>query len=201
MAGVRGPEQPIVNVVGELVALGPLRRDLLPTYQRWINDLAAADRIGLLPQPWTIERETEWYEASASATDWVSFTVYERTAWRPVGTCGLIELDHRHGTAAIVMHIGDTADRGKGYGTGAVRLLLDYAFTALGLHNVMLGVDETKLAGRRAYEKAGFKEIGRRRQSIRRAGRRSDEILMDCLASEFTGPVLGRVFAPDEPRP
>lgn len=29
-----------VNIVGELVTLGPLRRDLVPTYQRWMNDLA-----------------------------------------------------------------------------------------------------------------------------------------------------------------
>jgi hypothetical protein len=31
-------------------------------------------------------------------------------------------------------------------------------------------------------------------------GRRWDEIFMDCLATEFTSPVLGRVFVPDEPR-
>ena len=30
-------EQPILNVEGDLVALGPLRRDLLPLYTRWIN--------------------------------------------------------------------------------------------------------------------------------------------------------------------
>ena len=30
-------EQPILNVEGGLVAPGPLRRDLLPLYTRWIN--------------------------------------------------------------------------------------------------------------------------------------------------------------------
>ena len=30
--------QPIVNIVGEKVALGPLRRDLLPLYHKWSND-------------------------------------------------------------------------------------------------------------------------------------------------------------------
>jgi RimJ/RimL family protein N-acetyltransferase len=37
--------------------------------------------------------------------------------------------------------------RGKGYGTGTTRLMLDYAFTALGLHNVMLTVFEFNSAG------------------------------------------------------
>ncbi len=38
--------RPVLNVVGELVALGPLRRDLLPLYGRWINDLASARNLG-----------------------------------------------------------------------------------------------------------------------------------------------------------
>src|SRR3712207_7011957 len=31
-------DQPLVNIVGELVALGPLRRDLLPLYLRWRSE-------------------------------------------------------------------------------------------------------------------------------------------------------------------
>jgi len=62
-------------------------------------------------------------------------------------------------------------------------------------------VFEFNLAGRRAYERAGFREVGRRRQGHRMGGRRWDVIYMDCLASEFTSPVLGRVFVPDLPRP
>ena len=54
--------------------------------------------------------------------------------------------------------------------------------------------------GLRAYEKAGFKQIGRRRECRVMGGKVYDEIYMDCLASEFESPVLGRVFAPDAPR-
>jgi hypothetical protein len=31
-------------------------------------------------------------------------------------------------------------------------------------------------------------------------GRLWDTIYMDCLASEFTSPVLGKIFVPDEER-
>ncbi len=71
---------------------------------------------------------------------------------------------------------------------------------ALGLHSVMLTVAEFNLAGHRAYEKAGFREFGRRRQCRWLGGRLWDDVSMDCIAAEFTSPVLGRVFAPDEPR-
>ncbi|MDQ3228041.1 MAG: GNAT family N-acetyltransferase, partial [Chloroflexota bacterium] len=40
----------------------------------------------------------------------------------------------------------------------------------------------------RAYEKAGFREIGRRRWAQLLAGCRYDVVLMDCLADEFIPP-------------
>jgi RimJ/RimL family protein N-acetyltransferase len=60
----------------------------------------------------------------------------------------------------------------------------DDAFTILGLHNLILTVYEPNLAGRRAYTKAGFREVARRRQSHWLNGRFWDEIVMECLATE-----------------
>jgi RimJ/RimL family protein N-acetyltransferase len=64
----------------------------------------------------------------------------------------------------------------------------------------MLTVFEYNLAGRRAYEKAGFREFGRRRQCRLMGGRLWDEVYMECLAMEFISPLLGRIFVPDQPR-
>lgn len=119
-------EPPIVTVVGERVALGPLRRDLLPLYQRWINDLSAVRNFGVPPRPQTAEQEAAWYDAAATAADTTSFTVYERATWRPVGTTALRDIDFRHRRAEFGILIG-ADDRGEGYGTEATRLTLDYA--------------------------------------------------------------------------
>jgi RimJ/RimL family protein N-acetyltransferase len=192
-------ERPIVNIEGELVALGPLRRDLLPTYVRWINNFSTMRTLGFAaPGPMTLEQETTWYDGQAAREP--AFTIYERATWRPVGNTGLHAVDHRNGSAVFGIMIGEPDCRGKGYGTEVTRLMLDYAFTALGLHSVMLTCYEFNLAGQRAYAKAGFKEFGRRRQCRWMGGRLWDEVYMDCLASEFESPVLGRVFAPDQPR-
>ncbi len=195
----RRDQRPPVNVEGELVALGPLRRDLIPTYHRWHNDVATT-RTFNLPQPTTLEQEAASYAELTAAKEMALFTVYERASWRAVGTAYLTDIDHRHRRAEFGVLIGEAACRGKGYGTEVARLVLDYAFTALGLHSVLLTVYEFNLAGRRAYEKAGFREFGRRRQSHWMGGHYWDEILMDCLATEFGSPVLSRVFVPDAPR-
>lgn len=190
-------QTPVVNIAGERIALGPHRRELLPTYQRWINDFDALRTLGAVaPRPTTLEQETSWYDGQRS--DEARFTIYERATWRPIGTTALHAIDHRNRTAIFGIHIGESDARGKGFGTEAAVLTLDYAFTALGLHSVMLTVAEFNRAGRRAYEKAGFKEFGRRRQCRLLGGRLWDEISMDCLDREFVSPVLAQIFTPDE---
>jgi RimJ/RimL family protein N-acetyltransferase len=192
-----GDERPVLNIEGGLVALGPLRRDLLPLYQRWINDLEAALALGAF-LPITVEKETEWYESQAKSESDITFTIYDLSTLRPIGTSGLMRVDHRNRRAEFGILIGEPGCRNRGYGTETARLVLDYAFTVVGLHNVMLRVFEFNRGAVRAYEKAGFKEIGRRRQSYSAGGRVWDEIWMDCLSTEFESSSLGQLFKTDE---
>ena len=125
-------ERPILNIEGELVALGPLRRDLLPLYQRWINNLRTTRTLDLPPYPMTVEKEQDWYDQHSRAENDVPFTIYERKTLRPIGNTGLHGVDYRTRTATFGIIIGEPECRGKGYGTETTRLMLDYAFTALG---------------------------------------------------------------------
>ena len=70
--------------------------------------------------------------------------------------------------------------------------MLEYAFTGLGLHNVMLTAFAYNERGIRAYTRAGFREIGRRRQAHRFAGVAEDIVMMECLATEFERPASAR---------
>ncbi len=195
------PAAPIVNMVGDRVALGPLRRELLPVYTRWRNDFAVARTMEYFPGPFTAEERAAWFERAGHDTESIRFTVYELGSWRPIGIANLHDVDVHHGTAEFGVMIGETDARGRGLGTETTRLMLDYGFTALGLHNIMLRVYAYNAAGLRAYQKAGFREFGRRSQSRLFAGRRWDEVHMECLVSEFSSPVLGRVLAADAPEP
>jgi RimJ/RimL family protein N-acetyltransferase len=94
-------------------------------------------------------------------------------------------VDHYNRTATFGILIGEKDCWGKGYGTEATRLVLDYAFTGLGLHNVMLNVFANNERAIRAYRRAGFREIGRRRQAHRTGGDLEDVVFMDCLATDL----------------
>ena len=179
-------ERPVLNVTGEKVALGPLRRDLLPLYQKWVNDWEVTRTVGGM-RPWTWEAEEDWYERASKREGDVIFTIYERGALRAIGTAASHDVNHRHRTAEFGILIGEKDCWGKGYGTEATRLTLGYAFGTLGLHNVTLSVHADNERAIRAYTRAGFQVVGRRREVVRRAGRCLDLVLMDCLAREFSG--------------
>ncbi|MGH2585073.1 MAG: GNAT family N-acetyltransferase [Dehalococcoidia bacterium] len=185
---------PVLNLVGETVALGPQRRDLVPLYRRWLNDFVILTGLGVPPAPLTHEAEEQQYRDTDAAADQVWFTVYERTTLRPLGISGLRDIDHAHGTAEFVIFIGERELWRRGYGTEATRLVLDYGFTALGLHSILLRVYDFNVRGIQAYTRAGFREVGRWRQAHRLAGRVVDVVFMDCLASEFESLVLQRLL-------
>jgi RimJ/RimL family protein N-acetyltransferase len=178
-----------------------VRRDLIETYQRWLNDFGTTRTLSVSPGPMTIEAETEWFaEASRASGTRAIFTIYERATMRPIGNAEWRNINHRNRTAEYGLIIGEPDVRGRGYGTETTQLMLDYAFTALGLHSVQLTVFGYNLAAQRVYEKAGFKEIGRWRDAVRLAGNPYDIVYMDCLATEFVSPLLYETYRPDEPR-
>ncbi len=182
--------QPITNVMGKQVALGPMCRNLLPVYQRWFNDFAALRNLDDAPRPRTLEGRSVWYEQQTTDEHGTWFTIYRRDDWQPVGTTAWGNINFHNRTAEYFIYIGEHGNRGKGYGTETTRLMLEYAFTALGLHNVMLTVAGWNVAGQRAYAKAGFQEFGRRRACSQMAGQQYDTVYMECLGTDFESPVV-----------
>jgi RimJ/RimL family protein N-acetyltransferase len=176
--------QPLL-AVGTRAALGPLRRDLLERYTRWMNDPEAMRGVARR-RPLTMEAEAAWYDRAAADDGTAAhFTVYDREDLCPVGTSGLMGIDHADGTAEFGILLGER--RGHGIGTDATRLTLDWAFGELGLHNVMLRVFAWNERAMRAYLAAGFREIGRRRAAVVTRHGRADVIFMDVLAGEQAG--------------
>jgi RimJ/RimL family protein N-acetyltransferase len=180
--------EPVLNIRGDKIALGPLRRDLLPIYMRWMNDFEVTKTQEGVPRPWTLEAEETWYDKTIKDESNVVFTIYELPDLRPIGTCGLHHVDFFHRCGEFGITIGEKSCWGKGYGTEATRLVLDYAFNVLQIHSIMLIAAAHNERGLRAYEKAGFKLVGRWRESDFLGGKAYDCILMDTLATEFEGP-------------
>ena len=179
-------QERILNIVGTLVALGPFVREDVPVYTRWINDFEVTRYYLDTPRPQTLEERAAWYERlSASNLNDIDFAIYELATMRSIGRVGLEDISYQHRRASFGILIGEKECWGKGYGTEATRLTLDYGFRLLGLHNIMLSVSNANTAAIRAYTRAGFHVIGARRECRREDDQTLDNIFMDCLSTEF----------------
>src|SRR5713226_7009466 len=100
-------DQPILNIVGDKVALGPCRRDLMPLYDRWFNDFEVGLPYFAQLRPHTREAREAWYERLAKDDpDTTDFLIYERATMRPIGKTVLFQIDHFERTAAFGILIG-----------------------------------------------------------------------------------------------
>ncbi|APU15583.1 GNAT family N-acetyltransferase [Actinoalloteichus fjordicus] len=172
---------------GDGAGLGPFSGDLVDQYWQWEQDPAVLVGYGR-QTPDSLDNRREGYQHQARGTDdQLRFTVYDMSGAEPapVGTTAVL-IDHHVRTGEFVIQLS-AASRGRGIGTEATRLTLDYAFHITNLRCVYLAVLSPNTAAIRAYEKAGFRTIGERRQSGYWLGEPANETLMDAIPADFPG--------------
>jgi RimJ/RimL family protein N-acetyltransferase len=183
------------KLTGESVYLALASPEDAELWARWLNDLEVALPLGDEAYSlFTTEDQARDIQDIIAHRDHV-FTVVQRATDRPIGRCLLFGLNKTDRSTEVGIFIGEKDCWGKGYGTEAMRLLLDYAFNLLNLHSVMLGVYSFNDRAIRSYRSLGFQEIGRRRQARIIGPRMFDVVLMDLLADEFESPVVQRLVA------
>jgi RimJ/RimL family protein N-acetyltransferase len=193
-------QQRLFLVQGQRVGLGALRHDLIPAYLRWRSDPEVMRGTGQSSQVPTVEAIRAWYDqATSPGNREIHFTIYDLDDQAPVGTALLVRVNQHDGTAEFGLTIGER--RNQGLGSEATKLVLDWAFTVMGLHNILLVTFSWNLPAIRAYSKAGFREIGRRRGAVLTLGQRYDQVLMDAVADEFSDSVLAKQSPPNAESP
>ncbi len=181
--------EPALWLKGDVAALGPLDSKLAVLYWRWENNPRV--RVGYGQQtPESLEERTEGlgYQLRRSSNQ-ARFTVYDVTGPSPVPVgMTALDIDHPRRTAEFFVLVGDDNATGKGIGTECTRLTLDYAFHITNLRCVHLSVLTPNVGAIKAYENAGFRRIGERRQSGYWLGEPANELFMDAVPADFTGP-------------
>lgn len=74
-----------------------------------------------------------------------------------VGECKLKNIDHEKRECSMGIHLQNDAVKGKGYGTQAERLILQYAFEELGMAAVNAEAVRKNTRSQHVLEKAGFR--------------------------------------------
>jgi RimJ/RimL family protein N-acetyltransferase len=179
-------EGPKLILRGRLVYLRPAERDDIPLFVRWLSDARTTEFLALR-SPIGLAMEERWFEdlLDHHGRDRWYFVICRLEDDRPVGSLDLREIGPTSGGAGLGIVIGDPADTSKGYGSDALRVLLDFGFGELRLERMWLEVFEFNERARHVYERLGFLHEATFRHAFFHGGRYLDLQRMAILREEW----------------
>ncbi len=98
----------------------------------------------------------------------------------PIGMVDLFDFDPQHLRAGIGILLDDR-HRQKGFGSDALRLMIDYAFGTLHLRQLYCHIGAGNLASKRLFDRMGFTQSGRLTDWIRTAEGWEDVVVMQLV--------------------
>ena len=173
------------KIPGERVYLSPISLDDIKIYAEWLNEPAVAKNIGGSHYVNSVSACNDWFEKKAKDDFNYYFAIVKQENAEPIGCIEFIEYEHTSRIATVALFIGNKENRGKGYGTEAMKLMLGYGFDVLNFNNIDLKVYDFNEQAFKSYIKAGFKEYGRRRGAYYLNNKRHDVIFMDITREDW----------------
>ena len=91
------------------------------------------------------------------------------------------QADPKHGRAGMGIVIANPEDRNKGVGAEAIKLMCDYAFSTLNLHQLYANILEENKTSIHLFEKMGFEKVGVKKEWIRTSTGFKNEIMFQKI--------------------
>ena len=177
------PDQKLIFLVGKKVNLRPFSRGDIPLITRWINDPGVREFVSIaLPQ--TEKQEEEWFNKLGSDDKNIVLGIETKDGIL-IGIMGIHQINWRDRVCTTGAIIGEKKYWGKGYGTDAKMILLDYIFNLLNLHKVCSAVIAYNKRSLNYSLHCGYRIEGRRRGHIFKKGRYWDLIELGLFKEEW----------------
>lgn len=151
---------------------------------KWRNAPSVVEHF-IYRTPLTAEGHLNWFHNRVQTGEVAQFMITDTETGEDVGSVYLRDIDMQNKKCEYGIFIGEDSCRGKGVGTAAARLALDYAFNTLGLNRVFLRVFADNPRAIKSYEKAGFRHEGTFRDDVIIDGTAYDMVFMGILKREF----------------
>lgn len=124
---------------------------------RWMND-SRNNQFLHYDFPLKYEKTHIWYEGIKDRED--RYDAVIEVDKKPVGLIGLLSMDRKNRKAEYYISMGEPEFKGRGISTEASRLLLEHAFSDLGLKKIYLFTESENTAAQGLFRKVGFQLEG-----------------------------------------
>lgn len=176
---------------GEHVYLRPIGLEDADWYFRNLYD-PETRRLTGTQRHFTREGIASYIERKSQDDSSVLLLIALRENDELIGDIALQDIDSYNRNCNIRIAISTGAQTGKGYGTEALKLMLNYGFGILNMHRIELNVFDYNPRALHVYEKIGFKREGVQREALYYDHRYHDSITMSILEQEFREANLGK---------
>ena len=171
------------TIKGRKVILRAQREEDAAFFTYWFNQPRIMFQCGFT-EPTDLETELKYINEYHRSEDSVWFTITD-TDGSILGETGLLRMFPAWHCTDLTIIIPDPEKQKQGYGTEAVRLMLDMAFGEYDMNRVSIGVVGLNKEALQFYRKAGFRQEGIQEQGYYYGGEYSDFVMMRILRSEW----------------
>ena len=170
---------------GKLVNLRVMEKEDLLLYAEWINkpeflgeynsllQMSKSDTEKMLENPYEMK-----------------YFIIQKKDGSKIGLIFHFYVLHPAGRQLEIGYVLVPSERGKGYCTEAIRIMVDYLFLSRDTVRVQACTDTENLASQKVLEKAGFKREGVSKKDFFTRGRWTDDCLYSILREEWKEPKI-----------
>jgi RimJ/RimL family protein N-acetyltransferase len=173
-----------LNIIGEKVLLRAIEitdKDVLLSI---INDSETEHSLGGWSFPVSSLSQEEWIKTQKQNTHILRCMIDDIDQKKAIGTVILSNIDYKNGNAEI--HIKLLKDiRGKGFGSDAIRTLVQYSFNELRLNCVYAHVNVYNEQSLNLFKKCGFFEEGVLKSRIFKKGAYHDVMILSVIKEVY----------------
>jgi RimJ/RimL family protein N-acetyltransferase len=167
---------------GKNVNLRIIEKEDLPLLADWSNNPKFLGEFIWFPQ----QSRTEWEKKYDNLTPDTKWFFIEKKDGTKIGTM----FHFPRQSALEIGYILIPSERGKGFGTEAVKIVVDYLFLSKEIVRIQAVTDLRNFASQKILEKAGFKKEGTIRKSAFIKGEWKDGCLYSFLREEWKEPKI-----------
>lgn len=172
----------IVN--GENLYLRPINlNDVSKKYVNWMNDPYINQYLESRFAEQTMESVKDFVKSMIGSQTDILLAICEKDSGRHVGNIKIGPINTIHSHAEVGLLIGEKECWGKGYGSEAIGLVVDYAFKTLNIHRLTAGAYAENISSIKAFKKNGFLVEGTYRNHVF-----YNDVFVDCIRMGIINP-------------
>ena len=176
---------PIRKIFGKKTTLRVLSKKDLGKSLIWLKDPSVNMFLSHSFYDYTQEQEIKWFEFIQNSNNDVVFAIEDINTNLYIGNCALHKIDWENENCEMGIVIGEKDYWNKGYGSDAVRNVVNFAMFGLNLKSIKLEVYKDNRRAINVYKKSGFKLIKIEKKSHFYNGKYWDTLIMELKKSDL----------------